>query len=149
MLDFLTGQQHFKVLESALKVSSLRHKVISNNIANIDTPNFKRSEVTFEDYLKDYLDYIEQKEAVFDNSKLPLATTNRRHIVMPRPDYTGEPFLGATVRTVDELTMRKDGNNVDIDTEMADMAKNTIYYQAVAQRVGGYFTSLRSVIENR
>ncbi len=148
MLDFLTNQQHFKVLENALNVSSLRHKVISNNIANIDTPNFKRSEVVFEEHLKNYLEHIEKRGVISLDQNMPLALTNKRHIGMLGVE-DGKPFLGATVRTVDEWTMRTDGNNVDIDEEMANMAKNTIYYQAVSQRINGYFSTLRSVIENR
>lgn len=147
LLDFLTtGQQQFNVLESALNVSNVRHKVISNNIANIDTPNFRRSEVIFESYLKNYLDKAEQKD-IGDSKKLPILTTNSRHINDEKQE--GQPFLGAVIKKVNNQIMRTDGNNVDIDIEMADMAKNTIYYQAVAQRLNGYFSTLKSVIESR
>lgn len=147
MLDFLTGQQDFKVLESALNVSNMRHRVITNNIANVDTPNFRRSEVIFESYLKNYLDKAEQKNVNKNNNKLLMSTTNSRHINEERDE--GLPFLGAVVKKVNRQTMRTDGNNVDVDIEMADMAKNTIYYQTVAQRVNGYLASLKSVIESR
>ncbi|MDR2006590.1 MAG: flagellar basal body rod protein FlgB [Acidaminococcales bacterium] len=149
MLDFIAGTANIRTLESALRVSSLRQKVLSNNIANVDTPLFKRSEVLFETYLKDYLDYLEkEKKPEPAEKKLAMTATNSRHIV-PRKEVLPEPFLGAVVRTVNENVMRTDGNNVDIDSEMADMAKNTIYYQAIAQRIGGYFTTMRTVIENR
>ncbi|MDR3348047.1 MAG: flagellar basal body rod protein FlgB [Acidaminococcales bacterium] len=149
MLDFIAKAADIRTLEGALSVSSLRHRVLSNNVANVDTPLFKRSEVLFETYLKDYLDYLEkEKKPAPPEGKLAMARTNSRHIV-PRKEVLPAPFLGAIVRTVDENTMRTDGNNVDIDSEMADMAKNTIYYQAIAQRIGGYFTALRTVIENR
>lgn len=150
MLDFLTNSRNINTLENSLKVSSLRHRVISNNIANVDTPFFKRSEVLFETYLKDHLDNMEKGKVVAEQTddKLGLKTTNSRHIApIKLPEQP--PFLGAVIRTVDDLTMRTDGNNVDIDVEMADMAKNTIYYQAVAQRLNGYFSSLRTVIESR
>jgi flagellar basal-body rod protein FlgB len=149
LLDFIAGTANVRTLEGALRVSSLRHKVLSNNIANVDTPLFKRSEVLFETYLKDYLDYLEkEKKPEPADGKLSMTVTNSRHIV-PRREVLPEPFLGAVVRTVDENVMRTDGNNVDIDSEMADMAKNTIYYQAIAQRIGGYFTAMRTAIENR
>lgn len=147
MLDFLTGPQHFKVLESALNVSNVRHRVITNNVANVDTPNFRRSEVIFESYLKNYLDKAEQKDIGKSKNKLSMSTTNTRHINDEKEEDL--PFVGAIVKKVNKQTMRTDGNNVDIDIEMADMAKNTIYYQAVAQRVNGYFASLKSVIESR
>ncbi len=150
MLDFLTNTPNIKTLESALKVSNLRHQVITNNIANIDTPFFKRSEVEFESYLKAYLDEAEgktTKQIPFDN-KLDLDITNTRHISNNKKENIDTaPFLGATINTIDNQTMRTDGNNVDIDIEMANMAKNTIYYQAIAQRVGSYFNGLRDVIQ--
>jgi len=147
LLDFLTGPQHFKVLEGALNVSNMRHRVITNNIANVDTPNFRRSEVIFESYLKNYLDKAEQKNVNKGKNKLSMSTTNSRHITEERDEDL--PFVGAVVKKINKQTMRTDGNNVDIDIEMADMAKNTIYYQAVAQRVNGYFATLKSVIESR
>ena len=147
MLDFITNTPNIKTLESALKVSSLRHRVISNNIANVDTPFFKRSEVIFEDYLKEYLDAKDASKSGTTDKKMDMALTNSRHISNKMPDTP--MFLGATVHTVDDLVMRTDGNNVDIDVEMASLTKNSIYYQAVAQRVNGYFSSLRTVIEGR
>jgi flagellar basal-body rod protein FlgB len=150
LLDFLYEGGNMRTLETALKVSSLRHKAISNNIANIDTPLFKRSEVLFEDYLKNYLDHLGKKtEPDVSDNKLAVRLTNSRHIGPQDKPQDTSPFLGVVVRTVYENTMRTDGNNVEIDHEMADLAKNTIYYQAVAQRINGYFSSLRTVIENR
>ncbi len=151
MLDFISNSKNIKNLESALMVSNIKHKVTANNIANVDTPYFKRSEVAFEAYLKEYLDKMENpKKDIIGDSKLAMALTNSRHISIYK-NKTEEPglFLGATIRTVDDQTMRTDQNNVDIDIEMAEMAKNTIYYQAVSQRINGYFSSLRSVIEGR
>lgn len=147
MLDFMTNTPNIRTLESALKVSSLRHKVISNNIANVDTPFFKRSEVIFEDYLKEYLDAKDSEKTSGKNAKMDMVLTNSRHISNKTPDVP--LFLGATVNTVNDLTMRTDGNNVDIDVEMANLTKNSIYYQTVAQRINGYFSNLRTVIEGR
>ena len=56
-------------------------------------------------------------------------------------------FPDAKINTITQTSYRTDGNNVDIDTEMAGMAKNNIYYNAVVQQVAGYFSGLRSVIK--
>ena len=53
----------------------------------------------------------------------------------------------AQVQVQKDTSIRLDGNNVDIDAEMAGMAKNSIYYQAVAQDIGRYFTSLKNAIK--
>lgn len=119
------------VLERALAAAALRHKVISNNIANVNTPGFKRSDVVFEDKLT----------AAMSAPPSALARTHAKHMA-------GRPGAGAgpSVVTDTATSLRTDGNNVDIDAEMAGIAKNTIYYDAVAQQLGRHFSNLKSVI---
>jgi flagellar basal-body rod protein FlgB len=121
------------VLEHALSASALRHKVISNNIANVNTPGFKRSDVAFEDQL----------EQALTPTMGDLTRTHARHIAGRRPGSGG---FSPQVTTDTTTTVRTDGSNVDIDAEMAGMAKNTIYYDAVAQQLGRYFSQIKSVI---
>ena len=89
------------VLEKGLDASSLRQKVIANNLANLDTPGFKRSEVDFQAVLGTVLG---QKVGT-----LPLKLTSTNHIPSVNK---GE---GKTVVTDDTTIVRNDGNNVDID----------------------------------
>ncbi|MBP1764412.1 MAG: flagellar basal-body rod protein FlgB [Firmicutes bacterium] len=133
MLDGIVSSSCQKVMEKALGAASLRNQVISNNIANVNTPGFKRSDVQFEGVLAQALD---------NKSKLTLAATNNHHL-----SGSGGNELAPTIATSTETSMRVDGNNVDIDTEMADIAKNTIYYNAVAHQLGRYFSNLKSVIK--
>jgi len=119
------------VLESALSAASLRHKVISNNIANVNTPGFKRSDVVFEDKLA---------EAMGQSSAL-LSRTNSRHLSASQDDFT------PSIVTDSSTSMRSDGNNVDIDSEMANLAKNNIFYEAVATVLSKYFSTLNSAIK--
>lgn len=132
MIQSITGSAQAYVLEKALSASSLRQKTISNNIANVNTPKFKRSEVLFEDILQQKMSGTQQ---------LDLAKTNEKHI------STQSQALAPTMRMVADNSFRTDGNNVDIDIEMANMAKNSIYYDALAQQLSRYFTTLKSVIK--
>ena len=131
MIQSITGSVQANILEKALSASSLRQKTISNNIANVNTPGFKRSEVLFEDILQQKM----------SGSRLNLAKTNERHL------STQPQSLAPTMRMVTDNSFRTDGNNVDIDIEMANMAKNSIYYDALAQQLSRYFTGLKSVIK--
>lgn len=122
-------------LSRGLAAASLRQEVISNNIANVNTPNFKRSEVVFEDMLA--------KELALDDGsgRMDMIRTHDRHFPMPP--------IGQARPTVEEDThdsMRVDKNNVDVDIEMAGLAKNQLYYNAMATELGGYVTRLKSVI---
>ena len=124
-------------MQKALAASSLRQQVLSNNIANVNTPNFKRSDVAFGDELQQAVD----KEDKRYGRRLEMKKTNAKHL----PQAKGN---SAEARIVNEssTTMRTDGNNVDIDREMAEVAKNSIFYQANAQQLSRYYATLKSVI---
>ena len=131
-MNSIVSSDKLAVMESALGAAALRHRVISNNIANVNTPGFKKSEVSFEDQLESLLNG--------DGKKVALVRTHEKHLPLP------ERQVGPVVKEITNTSLRVDGNNVDIDAEMAGMAKNTIYYDALAQQISKYFSGLRSVI---
>lgn len=136
MLDQIMRSPTFDYLERGLSAANLRHEVISDNLANINTPNFKRSQVVFEELLA---------RELYGNTggKLPVVRTHDRHLPVVK--------LGpaqARVERDDATTMRADNNNVDVDMEMAGMAKNQLYYNALARQLSGHISRLRSVMSN-
>jgi flagellar basal-body rod protein FlgB len=105
------------LLARALDGEALRQRVIADNIANLNTPGFKRSEVDFQTFMK----------AALEGSPGPLKRTDVRHL----PARSGS---GAeAVRQVRETSMRADGNNVDLDREMIALIENALGYRAVSQ----------------
>ncbi len=133
MVKSILSSPQETALEQALGAAALRHKVIANNIANVNTPGFKRSEVVFEEKLA----------TAMAGNKLPLARTHPGHLPAGRDNARPVPEVVTDAST----SMRVDGNNVDIDAEMANTAKNQIYYSAVAQMLGRYYTNLKSAIK--
>ena len=117
-------------LESGLNYSATKGKAISQNIANVDTPNYKTKNVNFND--------------VFANAKtngLNAYKTNARHM-----DFeTGGVHQG--VFSYSNLNYRHNGNGVDMDKEQANLASNQIYYNAVVDRLNGKFSTLQNVIK--
>lgn len=118
------------LLNQALGASALRQRVIANNVANANTPGFKRSEVTFEEHMN-----------TVSRLKLPLAGAHQAHLPVGEAGTAG-PRIKADTST----SMRADGNNVDIDLEMVLMSANAIKYQALSQQLGDHFGMLRYVI---
>lgn len=110
-----------------MDVEALRGRVIADNIANADTPHFKRSEVSFEASLRRAL----QSEEYVKNEAIPARTTDERHIGF----FTPIDYKSVSPRThIDYLsTMRNDGNNIDIEAEVQDMLENQLKYQALTQ----------------
>lgn len=137
MIENLLFSNTSQLMERALDATSLRNKVIANNIANVNTPGFKRSDVVFEDELKN---------ALTKTGRLRGFRTNERHIPIGEP---GKDEVVPRVVTENTTTMRNDGNNVDIDREMALQSKNTIMYTVLAQMVSGEYQKVKSAIEGR
>ncbi len=117
------------LIESALGYSSLKQKVISQNIANIDTPNYKAKNVSFKEIL--------QKET---SQNLVANRSDQRHISFEN----NQNQMGSVVRR--NTTYNHNGNSVDLDQEMSDLASNQIYYNALVERMNGKFSTLQNVI---
>lgn len=122
-------------LEKGLSASWTRNSVIMNNIANVDTPDFKSSSVEFEDIYKKSL---ANKEDGFELKK-----TRPTHMDIGNPDLEN---VQPVITQNSDTTQRMDGNNVDIDKEMSDLAKNVIYYNALTRKITGEFSKLRMAI---
>jgi flagellar basal-body rod protein FlgB len=107
------GQQAYDLIKQGLKATNLRSKVISNNIANVNTPGYKAYHVSFEDNLNASMDQID------------LNVNRDKHL--KDSDKNGNIQM---VKDKD-LNMKQDGNSVDIDNEMADQATNELEYKAL------------------
>jgi flagellar basal-body rod protein FlgB len=129
--------KNLDILKREMDVSVLRQNVISNNIANSDTPNFKRSVVNFEAQLKRALD--SEKTVPF-----PQAITNERHIAFDKPmDWRGVNPR----RVLDYLTESKNnGNNVDIEEEGMSALTNQLLYTTLAQVVSSEIQRVNIVL---
>jgi len=120
-----------QVLGRALDAAALRQRTIAQNIANVNTPGFKRYYVTFEDELR---------RALRGGDGLPLYRTHPRHLPQ------GALYLEPRVHQERTTSMREDGNNVDVDREMVELVMNTLNYNLLVQQLNGRLGMLRYVI---
>lgn len=128
------------LLHRALDVSSLRYAVSSNNLANSEVPNFKRTDVNFESDLKRALDSEKYKESAFQ-----MLTSNDKHIQSKTyTDYrTVQPR-----RVVDYMsTVKANGNNVDAEEEAMAVLKTQMQYQLMTKLVNFEFSQLKRVLK--
>ena len=119
---------YINVLEKASDASWTRNSLISNNIANVDTPGYKRKDIHFEDYLLN---------AVSDGDSLDDDIANVDLDTLTATTYTD----------YGTVSYRLDGNNVDIDTENAELAKNQIKYYTMLDSITQEFSRLKSVMK--
>jgi flagellar basal-body rod protein FlgB len=141
MIEKLFADRTFVALERALDASSVRAHLIAHNIANADTPNYKAKRLRFEELLA-----VELGESVAAPS-LALARTNPLHL----PGTRGLGAIGTftpegVIYTEDRTTFRLDGNNVDIDHEMSEQAKNALQYTALTDLISRRLSVLRTAI---
>jgi flagellar basal-body rod protein FlgB len=119
-MDGLNSQ--FDLLSSLLDTAALRHRVIAQNVANVNTPGYRRQEVQFEDALA---------------QALKSGSDPGAHSVQPRI-VEGKGDVG-----------RADGNTVDIDAEMGRLSKNNILYRFFGQVLNGNIATMRSAITGK
>lgn len=139
MLEQLVNSTNFDYLSRGMTAASIRHEAISHNIANVNTPNFRKTVVEFEDLLAREIYGDEPEEG-----KLQMVRTNDRHLPHKPSTYHAEPNMVEDLGTI----MRVDDNNVDIDIEMATLAKNQLYFNALATQLNSYISKVRNVISS-
>jgi flagellar basal-body rod protein FlgB len=114
--------QNIEITTKALDGLLLRHSTISNNIANVDTPGYKRMDVNFEQVFSKEL------------SKSQLEKTNISNLT-PKV-YTDKA----------NYSYRMDGNNVDVDVEMSYLTKTKLKYDVLAQRVSSQLGRYKTIL---
>ncbi len=122
------------LLHLALDAAALRQKVLANNVANAETPYFRRSDVRFANVLEDAY-----HRRVFIGKK-----TDPRHIQIGQKSMP-------EIQVIQEgrLTNSNAQSNVDLDYEMASMAQNALWYQALVQQTSNALEKYRRVLEGR
>ena len=117
-------------LENGLSYATLKNKTIAQNIANVDTPKYKAKDVSFKSMLNDA-----KGETIAANRN------DQRHYEFTMSTSTPGVFSYENYRA------RHNGNGVNMDAQQASLAENTIYYNALIERVSGKLTSLNNVIK--
>ena len=124
------------VLKKGIEGTNLRDKAISNNIANVDTPNYQRATVSFEEQLRRVL----SKDGFIGRR------TNPAHFIIGGPEEI--PLVRPRVDIDNKTRFRPDRNNINIDEEMAGLADNTQKNLEFTELLSRRYAALRAVIQN-
>lgn len=127
---FSNAFNYINVLDKAADASWLRNEVIANNIANVNTPGYKRKDVQFEAYLQ---------SALSGDGSLDRRVANTRLSTLEGNIYTDN----------ENLSYRLDGNNVNIDTENSNLADNQIRYYALLDSMTQEFNRIKTVLSTK
>lgn len=126
----VASESTYSLLRQAMAVSNQRASLISSNIANVNTANYKAKQIVFESQLADA------------TQGLALNRTHKAHM----------GYLGVSQRAYvtanNTGAVKENGNNVDLDSEMVNQAMNTIYYEALEKQISGRLSMRNYVINN-
>ncbi|QTA38154.1 flagellar basal body rod protein FlgB [Thermosipho ferrireducens] len=106
---------NFVTLKAAMDVALARQEIHSQNIANAETPNYKRKYIEFEEYFRE------------STMKLTLKRTSERHLPLANKKVVPK------IKVQKDTTLTNDKNNVDVDIEMVEMVKNALKYQTLSR----------------
>ena len=118
-------------LEQALNASMMQQRTVTSNISNVDTPNYKRQTVSFQDNLQEAM-----------NNNFQSYKSNPKHV--PFSNETNRSNI--VVKTDNSTVNNSNGNNVDMDVEMAELAKNQLWYNAMIEKTNSQFRDLQTAI---
>ena len=138
MIEQILHAPNFNYLPRAMTAATMRHEILSQNIANVNTPNYRRSVVDFEDALANEL-YGKEEDT---EGKLQMVRTRDKHLPAEHTPTHAMPTIADDATTI----MRTDNNNVDIDIEMSSMLKNQLYFNALAGQFRAHVNKVRNVI---
>ena len=120
----------FKILERLVYAAQVRHKVLSSNVANTDTPKYRAKDIDFRSLVND--------------AATSLRTTNQRHI-QAEPAGTGP----ASSLGVSERQSWGDDNNVELDMEIAEMTENGLLYEAGVKLMSTKMRMIKNALGRR
>jgi len=121
------------LMQRGLSASWTRNAVIRNNIANVETPNFKASDVEFETLM----------EKAVTGGGFQGAMTHPGHRQI---GSAGLDAVSPRIVRRHDLSMRMDGNNVDIESENVRLAQNSLYYNTLIEKMNSELRRLRAAI---
>jgi flagellar basal-body rod protein FlgB len=121
---------NFDTLKTALDVQLKRQELHAENIANAETPGYKKKYVAFEEYLQQ------------SKMKLKMSTTDEKHL------SSSPSVVQAKEITQDNTSITNDENNVDIEMETTEMVKDALRYQVLSRLMSANIDRYNTVIRN-
>lgn len=128
------------LLEKSIGVNRLRSRVLANNLANVETPNFKRSHVNFEAELRRALSYEKNGELLMKFHK-----TDPAHFDYPKPTVWSDVNPRVVLDYLS--TVKNNGNNVDFDRETSEVAKNGLTYNLMVEMLRFQFSQINMIVK--
>ena len=140
--------EQLNVLSSGLDFSSLKNRIISSNIANTETPGYKAFRVVMDEKLGASGAKTSPGDLVRTHPD-HLSGSGSNHLIRTHPKHlSGNKMGNGNINVIksDDTSMRTDGNNVDLERELAELSANALYFTTLSRFVSSHFSGMRKVI---
>jgi len=138
MLHDMLQSSLLPVLEEVARFSQARHAVLAGNLANVSTPGYKVRDLPVEEFQERLQEIIEQRTA-------PPEFTSPGH---PEPEPTRQAYVAETVDRPNAI-LHHDGNNVSLEHQVTEMAKNQMQHNLALAIMRHQFSQLQAAISER
>ncbi len=129
-----------EVLGKALDLRMVNQRIISSNMANVDTPGYAAQKLDFEASMQLAIDEIDQ-------SLTTISTTDELSAAKVNAVY-GDDTLATVIGPTGDTPMGLDGNNVNMDTELGELDKNAAMFQLTARMLQAKIRTLQTILDN-
>jgi len=139
VLSRMIHERTLEALERGLDAAALRHRLLANNIANANTPGYKRRDIAFQESLRSAVTMLGGS----GGGGVMRLKLERSHPAHASGGPTAPPRLGIVA---DRTAGRNDGNNVDVEHEMVLLAENSLWYEAMVRQLQHKLGRIRSAV---
>jgi flagellar basal-body rod protein FlgB len=150
-MDFLISSFTSQLVDKAMDGVVMRHTAIASNLANVDTPGYQHRQVAFEGDLQRAIGKFRGKAdgmtIASNDVELGMQASNPLHL-SPTPIFNSLDEITPRITSTSDTAYRNDGNNVDVEHEMVDLARNTEHFLALARLNRQIDDGLRKVISS-
>lgn len=143
MIDGITNSDALPVLERAMQFAGARHRLITHNIANLSTPDFRPVDLSVDAFQAQLRESVDRRRSAHGNGGGALEVEDTAQIDFHRNG------IDVTAQPVGENILFHDGNDRDLDRTMQDLVENFMHFRATAQLMRSRYQILNTAISER
>ena len=143
MIDGLTTSNAIPVLERLMQFTGQRHKLITNNIANLSTPGFRASDVSVMQFQAQLAKAIDARRGTSNGGDAELKLQSTTEVKIEPDGLTLNPS------TLNQNVLFHDGNDRDVERTMQSLVENFMTFRAAAQLLRSRYEALSTAVRER
>ncbi|MBI9017094.1 MAG: flagellar basal body rod protein FlgB [Phycisphaerae bacterium] len=139
IFESLLNRGSMPVLQQVMSFTEARHEVLANNVSNFDTVGYKMQDLAKDEFFAELNRAIKQRDAGGAGAQLEMRNTSNIK-------FNNNSLRASVLESESNNILFHDKNNRSVEKQMAEMAKNTIMHDVVAELLRGKYNGLQTAI---